>query len=79
MYMRFCAGRYKIPEMFTNFNFPKGYTITNQNDLHLQVELYEGGRRCYFQHIAPGESANLWLPANAILICDRGFEMREMV
>lgn len=77
--MTFCAGRYKIPEMFTNFSFPKGYTITNPNKLHLKIELFEGGNCYYFQYIAPGESVNLWLADNTILISDRGFKMCEMV
>lgn len=74
-----CAGRYKIPEMFPGFCFPKGYTITNHNESHLKLEILKGEKNCYFQYIAAGEAANVWLQPDTILTADHAFEISEMV
>ena len=77
--MKYRTGRYKIPEMFPNLFFPKGYTIINRNETHLKIDLSEQGKSCYFQYLAPGESANIWLPSGGILTASHGFEIEEIM
>lgn len=75
--MKYYAGRYKIPEMLPHLCFPRGYRISNHNDMALGIELLKGHRRRYFHYVPTGDHVCVWIEEGEILIADREFEIEE--